>query len=146
MVKKEKEMDRRSNDNRHNRSRGQSLVEFALLFPILIMIVLGIADLGRAYYVLVALNDAAEEGAMYAAIDPDNLTEIQNRAAHATTGLVTLDPNQVSRAPTSGFTAGAPVTVTVGYSFTVYTPVMQTFFGDGQVELRGRAVNPILSP
>jgi Flp pilus assembly protein TadG len=146
MGKKEREMDRHTNDKGRNRTRGQSLVEFALLFPILIMIVLGIADLGRAYYALVALNDAAEEGAMYAAIDPDNLTEIQNRAVHATTGLIELEAGNVSRTPGSGFTAGDPVTVTVAHDFTIYTPLMQTFFENGQVTLQGRAVNPIITP
>ncbi len=142
-------MNRHTNDTnrskRRRRTRGQSLVEFALLFPILIMLLLGIADLGRAYYALVALNDAAEEGAMYAAMDPGNLTEIQNRAVHATSGLITLEADKVSRTPGSGFTAGAPVTVTVAYDFTVYTPLMQTFFESGQVELRGQAVNAVMA-
>jgi Flp pilus assembly protein TadG len=148
MINKTKE-DRMITPNhqpKRDRTRGQSLVEFALLFPILIMLLLGIMDLGRAYYALVALNDAAEEGAMYAAIDPDNLTEIQNRAVHATSGLVTLEPAKVSRVPSSGFTAGEPVTVTVAHDFTIYTPLMQSFFNNGEVELRGRAVNPIISP
>jgi Flp pilus assembly protein TadG len=138
-------MDRHTNDKGRNQTRGQSLVEFALLFPILIMIVLGIADLGRAYYALVALNDAAEEGAMYAAINPSNLTEIQARAVHATSGLIELEADNVSRMPSSGFTAGDPVTVTVAHDFTIYTPLMQTFFENGQVELRGQAVNAIIS-
>jgi Flp pilus assembly protein TadG len=120
------------------------------------MLVLGIADLGRAYYALVALNDAAEEGAMYAAIDPDNLSEVQNRAAHATSGLITIDDptTQVNCVLSSGntcndsagITAGDPVTVTVTYNFTIYTPLMQTFFDSGQVPLRGQAVNPIITP
>ena len=131
-------------EKHRQQARGQSLVEFALLFPILIMLVLGIADLGRAYYALVALNDAAEEGAMYAAMDPGNTDEIKDRAVHATSGLITLDPSLVSRTPSSDFTAGEPVTVTVGYIFTVYTPLMQTFFDGGQVTLQGRAVNAVM--
>ena len=125
--------------------KGQSLVEVAVLFPILILLLMGVADLGRAYYAMVALNDAAEEGALYAAIDPDNLSEIQNRAVHASSGLITFETNNVTRMPASGFTAGDPVTVTVTYDFEIYTPVIQAFFDDnGTVTLQGQAVNPII--
>ncbi|MGC9399597.1 MAG: TadE/TadG family type IV pilus assembly protein [Anaerolineae bacterium] len=128
------------------RERGQSLVEVAILFPILVLLLLGVADLGRAYYAVVALRDAAEEGALYAAIDPANLTEIRNRAVHASSGLVTFEPDRVTRSPSSGFQAGEPVTVTVTYDFEFYTPIIQTFFDGGTVTLRGEAVNVILTP
>lgn len=126
--------------------KGQSIVEVAVLFPVLMLLLMGVVDLGRAYYAMVALNDAAEEGAMYASIDPGNLTEIQNRAVHASSGLITFDVNRVSRAPSSGFTAGEPVTVTVTYDFDIYTPIMQTFFEGGSFTLRGEAINPIIAP
>jgi Flp pilus assembly protein TadG len=47
------------------RSRGQSLVEFALLSPILVLLTAGILDLGRAYYYEVASIDAARDAARY---------------------------------------------------------------------------------
>jgi Flp pilus assembly protein TadG len=128
------------------REKGQSLVEVAILFPIMLLLLMGVVDLGRAYYAMVALNDAAEEGALYAAIEPDNLTEIQNRAVHATSGLITFAAADVTRKPTSGFTAGGPVTVTVTYDFELYTPIIQTFFDSGIVTLHGQAVNPIVTP
>jgi len=128
------------------REKGQSIVEVAILFPILILLLMGVMDLGRAYYATVALNDAAEEGAMYAAIDPENLTEIQNRAVHASSGLITFETDNVARVPSSGFTAGAPVTVTVTYDFELYTPIIQTFVGSGAIALRGQAVNAIITP
>ncbi len=130
----------------HFHEKGQSIVEVAVLFPVLMLLLMGVVDLGRAYYAMVALNDAAEEGAMYASIDPGNLTEIQNRAVHASSGLITFDVNRVSRAPSSGFTAGEPVTVTVTYDFDIYTPIMQTFFESGSFTFRGEAVNPIIAP
>ena len=133
------------------RQQGQSLVEFALLFPILILIVLGIADLGRAYYALVTLNDAAEEGAMYAAISPDptNSAErekIRDRAAHATSGLINADDLKQNWDQDSVVVGGDTVTVTVEYDFQVLTPIMQSFFGGGTVTLRGRAVNAVIVP
>lgn len=50
---------------------GQSLVEIAISFPLLLIIVSGLIDIGRIYYVYLALEDAAAEGALYLAVDPD---------------------------------------------------------------------------
>jgi len=48
------------------RSRGQSLVEFAILSPVLLLLVAGMLDLGRAYYFEVLGTDAARDAARYA--------------------------------------------------------------------------------
>src|SRR5215207_1881996 len=50
---------------RRDRTRGQSLVEFALVIPILLMIFAGAADLGRIFYTYVAIENAAKEGVLY---------------------------------------------------------------------------------
>jgi hypothetical protein len=44
-------------------SAGQSLAEFALVLPVLLVLVLGIADLGRAFAVGIVLEGAARDGA-----------------------------------------------------------------------------------
>lgn len=51
--------------------RGQSLVELALMLPILLMLVGGAMDLGRAYAATISLEGAAREGALYAARNPE---------------------------------------------------------------------------
>ena len=43
--------------------RGQSLVELALVMPLLILLLTGIADLGRAFYSYIQITNAAREGA-----------------------------------------------------------------------------------
>ena len=50
------------------RSSGQALVEFALLFPIIIFLVLGFIDLGRIVYFYSALNNSVREGARFASV------------------------------------------------------------------------------
>ena len=50
------------------RERGQALVEFAIIVPILITIVCGIIDFGWIYYNNYRVEDAAYEGARYASI------------------------------------------------------------------------------
>ena len=51
------------------RDRGQALVEFALALPILILLLVGIFDLGRAVYAFNTINNAAREGARLAIVD-----------------------------------------------------------------------------
>ena len=50
-------------------SRGQSLVEFALVFPIFILLVFGLIDMGRYAYVNSTISQAAREGARVAAVE-----------------------------------------------------------------------------
>ena len=48
--------------------RGQSLVEFALVLPILLILVLGIVDFGMGLRAYVTLTNATREGARFAAV------------------------------------------------------------------------------
>ena len=50
-------------------SRGQALVEFALILPILILLLVGIFDFGRAVYAFNTINNAAREGLRLAIVD-----------------------------------------------------------------------------
>lgn len=52
-----------------NRGRGQSLVEFALVFPVMIVILFGIIDLGRAVYAYTTIANAARSGARVATVN-----------------------------------------------------------------------------
>lgn len=50
------------------KERGAVAVEMAIILPLLLIILLGIIEFGRAYNVQVSLTQAAREGARYAAI------------------------------------------------------------------------------
>lgn len=52
------------------RSKGQSLVEFAIVLPVVLLILLVTIDVGRLYYGWVNLQNAARIGANYAALHP----------------------------------------------------------------------------
>ena len=54
---------------RQRRSPGQSLAEFALVLPILALLIFGLLDLGRAVYVYNTLANAARAGARVAAVN-----------------------------------------------------------------------------
>ena len=51
------------------RRRGQSLVETAMVLPVLAFLTFGLLDFGRAYYFQVAITNAAREGARTAILN-----------------------------------------------------------------------------
>lgn len=51
-------------------SRGQSLVEFSLVLPVLLVLVLMAVDFGRAFYAWVTLTNAVRDAANYAGMNP----------------------------------------------------------------------------
>ncbi len=74
-------MDRRASRRRHARDRGAAAVEFALLFPLLMLIVFGTIDFGRALNAQITLTQAAREGARLDALgEPNVVTQTQKRA------------------------------------------------------------------
>ena len=48
---------------------GQAMVEFALILPILLLILCGIIDFGWLFYNQLALNNICREGARYAVVN-----------------------------------------------------------------------------
>jgi Flp pilus assembly protein TadG len=62
---------------RSNRTSGQAIVEFALLLPILIIIVLGIIEFGRLWMTMITLSSAAREGARVAAVTAPSQTQVE---------------------------------------------------------------------
>lgn len=133
--------------NRRGRrgQHGQSLVEFALILPVLLIILSGVLDLGRLYYAYVAVTDAAAEGASYASIRPTDRDGIYARAQSASGGMVVLDPDLVEVAPDPPpTTSGAQIAVTVSYTFTLLTPFMQVIVPEGTLLLQSQANEVIL--
>jgi Flp pilus assembly protein TadG len=134
------------NHQRQGKENGQSLLEMALILPVLIIILAGVLDLGRLYYAYVAVADAAAEGASYAAIHPEpgERGEVLQRAQEASRGLVQIDPAMVA-VDCLTVASGAPITVTVSYSFTVATPLINAIVPDGVLMLRAVANEAILA-
>ena len=57
--------------DRRDESRGQGLVEFALVFPIAIVLLLAVFDMGRAVFIYNGLTNAAREGVRLAIVNQD---------------------------------------------------------------------------
>jgi Flp pilus assembly protein TadG len=127
------------------KEKGQSLVEFVLILPVLLIILAGVLDLGRLYFAYVAVTDAAAEGAAYAAIYPDDSDGVKDRAQAASGGLVEIDRSLVLIDPPPTVASGAPITVTVSYTFTLATPFISAMVPDGVLMLRAVATEAILA-
>jgi hypothetical protein len=106
-----------------NGSRGQELAEFAIVLPLLLLVVFGIMDLGRLFHSLITITNAAREGARYAMIFPDDLIGIDfvTRREAQYSGI-SLDPGASSVSVTypQGFGEHLPVRVTVTYRFQLF--------------------------
>jgi len=61
------------------KEKGQSLLELALSMMLLLLILAGIVDLGRAVYTVMAMQDAAEEGIVFGVAFPGECAEIKTR-------------------------------------------------------------------
>ncbi len=136
-------MKRMRKDRGKSKEKGQSITEFAIMLPFLLLILAGVLDLGRLYYVVVTLTDAAAEGATYAAIHPDDTSGIVSRAQAASTGLVEIEADQVT-VEYSTIAAGAPITVGVDYDFVVATPLINAIVPEGKLPLHVIATEAIL--
>jgi Flp pilus assembly protein TadG len=114
---------------RNKDQQGQSLVELAITMPILILVLMGILDLGRAYWTYITLSDAAAEGAAYAALYPKDTEQAIARAADSSNGLMELEPEMVT-VTWGELSAGNPITVTVEFEYVLWTPIMRDLVGE----------------
>jgi len=117
---------------------GQTLVEFALIVPIFILMMVGIFDAGRAVYAWSTINNAAHEAVRLAIVD-QNAADVRARAVSQSVA-VGVDSADVSiRWLSSTYTDVAPcnatprygcaVEVSVAYEFTAATPVISQLMG-----------------
>lgn len=67
--------------NRHNRHRGQGMVEFALIIPIFLAITLGTVELGWLLFANHSLTNATREGARYAMVHGERSGDIATVAS-----------------------------------------------------------------
>lgn len=67
----------KKNQENASREKGQSLMEFSLSLVVLLVLLAGVVDLGRAFFTYITLRDAAQEGASYASVaEADPITDV----------------------------------------------------------------------
>ena len=98
--------------------RGSELIEMALVFPLLLMVVLAIVDFGFMFQRYEVITNAAREGARIAVLSGYSSTDIQNRVqSYATAGGLPYAPTVTitDSSITAGATTWPAKTVSVAY-------------------------------
>lgn len=147
---------------RHGRrTRGQALVELALIVPILLLLSLATLDLGRVFYAQISISGAAREGALEAAQNPTSFQSGQpcdgttNRImcrilVESQGSFYTVTPADVTDVCHDGSGAvitcpatpalGDTATIRVQGHFTVLTPLIASFTGGSSVTLAATSI------
>jgi len=113
--------------------RGQSLVEMALVLPLLLLLVLGIIDFGRAFNNYIIITNAAREGARYAARFPLHDVGIRQAAIlEAEESGVVLEEGDIA-IEGLGAPGGEPIRVVVTYDFDT---ILGQLVGVGSIALQ----------
>lgn len=123
--------------------RGQALVEFALVVPILLLLVLGIIDFGRAWNLHQTITDAAREGARQAVVfdpdvDQDSVLRVIGRVINASG----FDATEATVGFPDGFKSGrgtlATVTIEMPYRFGFLAPIVRLLSTDNTATMQLR--------
>jgi Flp pilus assembly protein TadG len=100
--------------------QGQAMTEFALVLPVLALILFAVIQFGIVFNNYVTLTDATRAGARKAAVsrddpnrDADVMAAVQNSASDLDGSKLSVSP------PTSTWNSGDDVTVTASYPYSI---------------------------
>jgi len=136
---------RRQRPVRRAGGRGQALVEFALVFPVALVVLLAVFDVGRAVFIYNGLTNAAREGARLAIVNQEK-TLVRQRVQDIAIGsglsnfadlndLVSYhrqgpDPDDVTvNDPCDPIVTGCIAVVTARVDWSAITPVIGSIIG-----------------
>lgn len=124
------------------RDRGAAAVEMAIVLPMLLLVIAGLADLGRAFYYQIVISNAAREGARMLALNYTT-TQMQNRVSAASMDIAGVTASTFVVCPAS---VPAPPTTPPAASVTVQASGFQWMFLGDISTLFGAAIpTPTLS-
>ncbi len=134
--------------------RGQSLVELAISIVVLLMLLSGAVEFGIAFFRLVQLRDAAQEGALYGSINPTDSAGIDSRARNSSASPLNLNATCDPIAGTGvcvtieylGTFAcpGNGIRVTVAYNHKIFMPFVAKAIGRPDIPLSAQVTDTIL--
>ena len=144
--------------------KGQSMVELSIAFIVLLMLLAGVIDMGRAFFTYSALQDAAQEGAAYASLNPPSsasdtadlnaiVLRVKGNAGPTSRNPIDFnnDPNiGIVTTPIDGWSLacrGHGIKVTVSYTgYPLLMPIWKMWISSGTINLRASATDVILNP
>ena len=128
---------------------GVALVEFALVLPVLVLLLVGVIDVARAANAYATLSSAAREGSHYAALHPTAgpsaiASTVRARVAPLSAGSVTVEATYSNGTdfiawPSGGIPASSPspslvpTRVRVSYPWQSVTSIIGNFFASSSM-------------
>jgi Flp pilus assembly protein TadG len=132
-----------------DRTRGQALVEFALVFPLFVLLLFGLVDLGRLAYINNAIAEAAREGARWGTVQGRSISaagrttiEEQTKALMAAVPnpTVTVTCEDVRGVTKATCTTGDVLVVHVEATVAFLTPVIGQWVGASTVAATSKMI------
>jgi Flp pilus assembly protein TadG len=148
-------------------------MEFALVLPVMLILLLAAVDFGRLFFSYIAVNNAAREGAVYAAVHAADTPFVAGDFVAGTSAAAAREAAAQGQGGEGSLTVSGPtcyvqgtttttdchaasnfapgignqVSVTVAQPFTFLTPLIgHLFSSDGQLTLSVSATAPVLNP
>ncbi len=139
--------------------KGQSLIELAVSLTLLLLLLGGIVDVGRAIFTLFAMQDAAEEGIVFGTSFPTDCVGIHRRVEYnlgnrsfggGMTTVVEITNNggqfmTCETIPIAQVYAGKMIRVSVTKTFNITMPFIGAFIGQ-EIPLHATSTGVILRP
>ena len=107
-----------------DRPRGQTLVEFALVVPLFVLIVVGLFNVGYGIYAYNTVANAARTAARVAVVN-QSAADVEAEARRQT---VALNDDRVTVTQAGCADLGCPYSVTVTYDFEPIAPLIGDLF------------------
>lgn len=129
----------------YRHQRGQALVEFALGITFLLILLVGVIDLGRAFFIYISMLDAAQEGAAYGSISPLDVSGIRQRVRETSGGPIaftSFPDDKIDVLASGSICAGDGIKVIVEYDFEFIAP----FISGTTLSLSAEVEDTILQP
>jgi len=124
--------------------RGQSLVELSISLMVMLMLLVGAAEFGVALFQFIQLRDAAQEGALYGSLYPDDTSGIKSRIRYVSDTPLDLTDTAVlpdayitittknsagGAIASSAACPGGEITVELKYDHIIFLPFAKMFTG-----------------
>ena len=139
-MKKEKRNSPKELSTSFKTEKGQSLVEFALVVPMLLILVFGIAEFGRAWMTKNILTGAAREASRLAVVNIPygGKLNAENRANQILTSASITGATVTVDIPDTEYST---VKTTISYNLVAITPVMRIISSgsNGEIQLTSSA-------
>ena len=121
-------------------NRGQSMVEFAIVLPVLLLVICGIVEFGRIYNAELVVTAAAREAVRSAIVAPTG--QAQSEAQKAVSKFAESFPGTLNPPVLTPSTPvlGQQVTVKVSGKVDIFTGVIQGFFSKNAEYSDGKLV------